>query len=391
MRSTSSTAPTPSTRSGAGIRSGLTRRRPACTSTRWRAGWASSRRWRPRSPADPSSRPRPPRGARRGRHRRRPLPQHLAGRRAGRARHGPQGRPADDGPRALADLPDAPALEVRPEALRRPDCIRCCLAGRRPPQAWRYTGAIDRALRQLDALIFPSRARAGGAPPARDRRARWSTCPTSCPTTGRAGSRTRSPSRPRGPTSPPPAGWCAMKGFQRLIPMMKLPARGRPPDRRDRPVRGRAPRAGRGPAQRPVRGPARAARPWPGSSTGPGRWSSRRSSPRRSATSSSKPSPSGPRWSSTRAAGPSHETGVASGGGLGYRTDAELLLALRRIVHDDDLRDELAHRGYAMRTGEWSEAAHLDRYFGLIQGIRSGRIRRAERARARSGRETQKA
>ena len=39
----------------------------------------------------------------------------------------------------------------------------------------------------------------------------------------------------------------------------------------------------------------------------------------------------------------------------------------------DDLRDELADRGYAIRTGEWSETAHLDRYFGLIQGIRAGR------------------
>jgi glycosyltransferase involved in cell wall biosynthesis len=67
------------------------------------------------------------------------------------------------------------------------------------------------------------------------------------------------------------------------------------------------------------------------------------------------------------------ETGVASGGGLGYRTDAELLVALRRIIHDDELRAELAHRGYAMRTGEWSEAAHLDRYFGLIQSIRGAK------------------
>jgi glycosyltransferase involved in cell wall biosynthesis len=65
------------------------------------------------------------------------------------------------------------------------------------------------------------------------------------------------------------------------------------------------------------------------------------------------------------------ETGVQSGGGVGYRTDADLLVALRRIVHDDDLRAELSHRGYSMRTGEWSEAAHLDRYFRLIQSIRS--------------------
>ncbi|MFO0911294.1 MAG: glycosyltransferase, partial [Isosphaeraceae bacterium] len=38
-----------------------------------------------------------------------------------------------------------------------PTCIRCCLAGRRPPQVWRYTGKIRRSLAELDALVFPSR------------------------------------------------------------------------------------------------------------------------------------------------------------------------------------------------------------------------------------------
>src|SRR5204862_8074674 len=41
-----------------------------------------------------------------------------------------------------------------------------------------------------------------------------------------------------------------------------------------------------------------------------------------------------------------NETGVLSGGGLGYSTDSELLQVLRRIVHDDELREELAHRGF---------------------------------------------
>ena len=36
------------------------------------------------------------------------------------------------------------------------------------------------------------------------------------------------------------------------------------------------------------------------------------------------------------------ETGVLSGGGLGYRSDGELLLALRRMIHDEELRAELA-------------------------------------------------
>jgi glycosyltransferase involved in cell wall biosynthesis len=68
-----------------------------------------------------------------------------------------------------------------------------------------------------------------------------------------------------------------------------------------------------------------------------------------------------------------HETGVLSGGGLGYQTDGELLLAMRRLVHDNELRDDLADRGYAMRIGDWSETAHLDRYMALIQGIKAAR------------------
>ena len=67
------------------------------------------------------------------------------------------------------------------------------------------------------------------------------------------------------------------------------------------------------------------------------------------------------------------ETGVLSGGGLGYRTDGELLLALRRIVHDEDLRDDLAARGFGQRIGEWSETEHLDRYFELIGRHREAR------------------
>jgi glycosyltransferase involved in cell wall biosynthesis len=60
------------------------------------------------------------------------------------------------------------------------------------------------------------------------------------------------------------------------------------------------------------------------------------------------------------------ETGFLSGGGLAYRTDTELLTALRRMVHDHRLHDDLAARGYAVRMGEWSEAEHLGRYFDLI-------------------------
>ena len=61
-----------------------------------------------------------------------------------------------------------------------------------------------------------------------------------------------------------------------------------------------------------------------------------------------------------------YETGVLSGGGLAFRTDIELLTALRRMVHDHRLHDELAARGFAVRMGEWSESEHIERYFELI-------------------------
>jgi glycosyltransferase involved in cell wall biosynthesis len=69
------------------------------------------------------------------------------------------------------------------------------------------------------------------------------------------------------------------------------------------------------------------------------------------------------------------EVGVESGGGLGYETDAELLLSMRRLVHDDRLREELGERGYLVRRTEWTERAHLDSYFDLIHALRRSRTR----------------
>ncbi len=70
-----------------------------------------------------------------------------------------------------------------------------------------------------------------------------------------------------------------------------------------------------------------------------------------------------------------YETGFLSGGGLAYRTDTELLTALRRMVHDHRLHDDLAARGFAVRMGEWSESEHLERYFDLVETARAARER----------------
>jgi glycosyltransferase involved in cell wall biosynthesis len=75
-----------------------------------------------------------------------------------------------------------------------------------------------------------------------------------------------------------------------------------------------------------------------------------------------------------RGGGALAETGVDSGGGLGYETDAELLAAIRRLVEDDRLREELAEAGYAVRQGEWSESAHIESYLGLIERCRLGKV-----------------
>ena len=43
------------------------------------------------------------------------------------------------------------------EACREPDCLRCTLNHRRPPQLWRYSGLLERAVRHVDAFLAPSR------------------------------------------------------------------------------------------------------------------------------------------------------------------------------------------------------------------------------------------
>lgn len=38
-----------------------------------------------------------------------------------------------------------------------PDCLRCTIMARRPPQMWRYTGALERAGAHVDRFVSPSR------------------------------------------------------------------------------------------------------------------------------------------------------------------------------------------------------------------------------------------
>ena len=104
-----------------------------------------------------------------------------------------------------------------------PSCMRCCLAGSRPPQAWRYTGAIERGLRHLDALIFPSRHALRGAPAAGNRRSgrRSFISRISCLTSWSRGIEDEEPESGGRPYLAAAGRLVNMKGFQRLIPLMR--------------------------------------------------------------------------------------------------------------------------------------------------------------------------
>jgi glycosyltransferase involved in cell wall biosynthesis len=62
-----------------------------------------------------------------------------------------------------------------------------------------------------------------------------------------------------------------------------------------------------------------------------------------------------------------------SGGGITYRTRDELVAALERLRIDSATRDELAARGYDAWQRLWSEDRHLDAYFEAIEEARGAR------------------
>jgi glycosyltransferase involved in cell wall biosynthesis len=254
-----------------------------------------------------------------------------------------------------------------------PACVRCSLAGRRPPQVWRYTGAIERGLAELDALIFPSR-HALDEHRRRGLRGPMVHLPYFLPDDW-AGAADVGPEPPAEPSRPYLAAagrLVAMKGFQKLIPVMRyLPE----VDLRI---------AGTGPCEAELRSLA-AGLPnvrFEGL-LGVEALSRLFRGARAVVVPSLFPETFGYVVLEAfavrtpvvvhKGGGAIYETGVSSGGGLGYETETELLLALRRVVHDDGLRHELAEAGFAMRRGPWSEDAHLERYSALIEGCRARR------------------
>lgn len=59
-----------------------------------------------------------------------------------------------------------------------------------------------------------------------------------------------------------------------------------------------------------------------------------------------------------------------SGGGITYRTDDELLDALHRVAESPSLRTQLGESGYAAFIERWCREAHLKQYFDLLENAR---------------------
>ncbi len=247
-----------------------------------------------------------------------------------------------------------------------PDCNRCMLAGRRPPQLWRRGSAIARGLRELDLLLFPSK-HAMNEHRSRGLDVPMRHLPYFLPDAWDSPSDTP-PTRTDRPYLAAAGRLVRMKGFQNLIPIMHyLPEI----DLRI---------AGAGPLEPELR---RLAKDLPnvrfeGLLPGP-----RLADLFRDARAVVVPSLFAETFGYVvleafavrtpvvvhEGGGAIRETGFESGGGLRYRTDDELLVALRRICHDDALREELAQRGHHVRMTQWSEEHHLKTYLGLIRDI----------------------
>ncbi len=249
----------------------------------------------------------------------------------------------------------------------RPQCLRCTLHGRRPPQLWRRTGLLERGLEELDALIAPSRY---SVDLHHERGIRWpiERLPylLSEDWDSAEGFEPVEPPAPAGRPYFAAAGrLIEMKGFDRLIEAMaalpefdlRLVGAGRDSGRLSR-LAGELPNV----ELLGLRSPPELAQLYRGA--------------RAVVVPSLFPETFGyvaveamsvgtPAIVSSIGALP--ELIDASGGGIVFGSQRELVEAMRRLGEDDDLRSELGARGREGAETVWSEDAHLNGYLELVE------------------------
>ncbi len=66
-----------------------------------------------------------------------------------------------------------------------------------------------------------------------------------------------------------------------------------------------------------------------------------------------------------------------SGGGLTYRTEDEMVAAMERLRTEPGLREQLGERGHRAFVERWSEQPHIERYLAAIEEARESKRSRA--------------
>jgi glycosyltransferase involved in cell wall biosynthesis len=254
-------------------------------------------------------------------------------------------------------------------------CVRCCVRAARPPQFWRNTPLLEQSLRHLDALIGPSRSTI------REHARRGIGVPMTHLPYFLPGDYTGLPEAPSPAFERPyfaAAGRLEkIKGFQdaieaiRRLPHLDLRIAG------SGPFEGDLRRQAEGMANVHFEGRLD---------------SSQVAALFRGALAVTVPSLVYETFGYVvleafaektpvvvRDLGALPELVAESGGGLVFRTVDGLAEALDTLDRDADLRVRLGCDGYFARHGIWSEAEHLERYFGLIEEKRRARRVRGDR------------
>ena len=332
-------------------------------------GHASDGLARSQGEGDPDAAPVDPAG-------RGPFPQPLADWRSGLAqRSGPRRGQVHDGSRTLAGLSLHVLWKFDQGVCEAAECVRCCVRAGRPPQFWRKTPLLDQSLRHLDALIGPSlstiseHTRRGIGRP-------MTHLPYFLPEDYTGLPEVPSPMVDR-PFFAVVGRLEKIKGFQDVIAAMpRLP-------HIDLRI------AGSGPFEADLRRQAEGM----ANVHFEGRIDSAEVAALfRGALAVVVPSLVYETFGYVvleafaektpvivRDLGALPELVAESGGGLVFRTQDELVASMQTLVEDVDLRVTLGCDGYFARHGIWSEAEHLERYFGLIEEKRRGRRIRVDR------------
>lgn len=261
-------------------------------------------------------------------------------------------------------------------------CVRCCLQARKPPQVWRATGLLDRSLGHLDALICPSQSTR------REHARRGIATPTVHLPYFLPDDYTGMPPAPAPEHARPYVAAAGrleeIKGFQDAIAAMRhlpgLDLRIAGTGQYEAELR----RQAEGMANVHFEGRLDAAQ---------------LAALFRGARAVVVPSLVFETFGYVvleafhertpvvvRDLGALPELVAASGGGLVFDSPDSLVASLRRTAEDDGLRETLAANGQRARRGLWSEEAHLQGYFNLIDAHRPARRPRARNQAVRQGR-----